>query len=87
LQVGVASYLISLLQQENTDRIASLFDATGFWDAIAADPFSRPEWLEAVRMAPSIKPGYYTILSSRDVTPEVEQILTHDPRLVKCFQD
>ncbi len=86
LQVGVASYLISLLQKENTERIVSLFDATGFWDAIAADPFSRTEWLEAVRIAPSIKPGYYTILSSREVLPEVEQILTHDPRLTRCFQ-
>ncbi len=86
LQVGVASYLVSLLQKENTDRIASLFDATGFWDAIAADPFSRTEWLEAVRMAPSIKQGFYTVLSSRDVMPEVEQILTHDPRLRPCFR-
>src|SRR5262249_6521241 len=41
LQVGAASYLVSILQGENTDRIAELFDATGFWDAIAADPFSR----------------------------------------------
>ena len=32
-----------------------LFDATGFWDAIAADPFSRAEWLQAVRAAPSVK--------------------------------
>lgn len=86
LQVGVATYLISLLQQENTDRIASLFDATGFWDAITADPFSRTEWLEAVRIAPAIKPGYYTVLSSRDVLPEVARILTQDPRLTPCFQ-
>ena len=58
-----------------------MFDATGFWDAIAADPFSRAEWLAAVRVAPSIKEGFYTVLSSRDVLPEVERILTEDPRL------
>jgi hypothetical protein len=86
LQVGVASYVISILQKENTVRIASLFDATRFWDAIAADPFSRAEWLEAVRMAPAMKQGLYTVLSSRDVLPEVEQLLTDDPRLTRCFQ-
>jgi len=86
LQVGVATYLVSVLQGENTERIAGLFDATGFWDVIAADPFSRAEWLAAVRAAPPIKEGYYTVLSSRDVMPEVEQLLTHDPRLAPCFR-
>src|SRR6185295_621801 len=40
-QVGVATYIASVLQGINSDRIAALFDATGFWSAIAADPFSR----------------------------------------------
>lgn len=86
LQVGVASYVISILQGENTERIADLFNATGFWDAIIADPFSRAEWMAAVRMAPSIKEGFYTVLSSRDVLPEVEAILTKDQRLTRCFR-
>lgn len=85
LQVGVASYLVSILQGENTERIAALFDATGFWDTIASDPFSRAEWLTAVRAAPAVKEGFYTILSSRDVMPEVEHLLTHDGRLARCF--
>jgi glycerol-1-phosphate dehydrogenase [NAD(P)+] len=86
LQVGVASYLISILQGENSDRIIALFDATGFWDAIVADPFSRAEWLDAVRAAPSIKEGFYTVLSSRDVLTEVEALLHDDPYLVRCFR-
>ena len=86
LQVGVASYLVSILQGQNTERIAALFDATGFWDAIAADPFSRAEWLAAVRAAPAVKDRFYTVLSSRDVLPEVEKLLNHDPRLARCFR-
>jgi len=87
LQVGIAAYLVSILQGGNTDRIAGLFDVTGFWDAVAEDPFSRSEWLQAIRAAPSVKEGHYTVLSSRDVLPEAEQILTHDPHLRGCFQD
>lgn len=86
LQVGVASYLIALLQGENAARIAALFDATGFWDVVAADPFSRDEWMTAVRSAPAVKEGFYTVLSSRDVLPEVERLLTDDPQLARCVR-
>lgn len=86
LQVGVASYLVSILQGEHAEQIAALFDATGFWDVIAEDPFSRSEWLAAVRAAPSIKENFYTVLSSRDFVPEVEELLAHDPRLRRCFR-
>lgn len=87
LQVGVASYLVSLLQGEHTDRIAGLFDATGFWDEVARDPFPRAEWAAAVRAAPAVKDGFYTVLSSRDVRPEVDRLLRDDPRLARCFHD
>jgi glycerol-1-phosphate dehydrogenase [NAD(P)+] len=87
LQVGIATYIVSVLQGNNTERIAALFDATGFWSAIAEDPFSRSEWLAAIRMAPSIKDAYYTVLSSRDVVPEVERMLTSDVHLRRCFRD
>ena len=85
LQVGVATYVVSLLQGQNSGRIASLFDATGFWRAIAGDPFDRAEWLEAARVAPSVKPGFYTVLSSRDCLPEIETALHSDPNLQPCF--
>ena len=85
LQVGVATYLISLLQGQNSKRIAALFDTTGFWQAIASNPFDRAEWLEATRMAPSIKSDFYTVLSSRDCLPEIEKALNSDPNLRQCF--
>jgi glycerol-1-phosphate dehydrogenase [NAD(P)+] len=90
LQVGVATYLISLLQDrnsgQNSARIAALFDSTGFWRAIASDPFDPAEWLEAARIAPSIKSDFYTVLSSRDCLPEIESALYTDPNLRQCFR-
>jgi glycerol-1-phosphate dehydrogenase [NAD(P)+] len=86
LQVGVATYLISLLQGQNSSRIASLFHDTGFWRTIASDPFDRAEWLEAARVAPSIKSDFYTVLSSRDCLPEIETALRSDPNLRHCFR-
>ncbi|VTR97144.1 iron-containing alcohol dehydrogenase family protein [Tuwongella immobilis] len=87
LQVGVATYLMSLLQQNQSDRIAQVFAKTGFWDAIADDPFIRAEWLHAVSIAPTIKQPFFTILSIRDQLPEVERLLHTDPVLLRCFRD
>ena len=87
LQVGIATYIVNILQGTHTDRIGELFDAAGFWAAIAEDPFSRSEWLQAVQAAPSVKLDFYTVLSSRDVLPEVDHILANDPRLKECFQN
>lgn len=86
LQVGVATYLVSLLQGLHTAAIADLFTASGFWDAIAEDPFSRDEWLAAAREAPAIKPDFATILSTRDCLPEIERALATDPYLQLCFR-
>ncbi len=87
LQVGVAAYLVSLLQGQNSAAIADLFAKTGFWDAVAADPFRRGDWLEALRRAPSIKQDFYTVLSSRDCLPEADQFLRTDPHLQRCVTD
>lgn len=85
LQVGVATYLVSLLQQRQSNTIAELFARTAFWDAIAQDPFSAAEWLEAVRIAPGMKSNFYTVLSTRDVLPEVQHALRNDRWLAPCF--
>lgn len=87
LQVGVATYLVSLLQGHLSDVIARLFEKTGFWDTVAKDPFSKVEWLAAVRRAPTIKEGFFTVLSTRDVLPAVAEALNSDPWLRRCFHD
>lgn len=87
LQVGVATYLVSRLQGgQHSALIQKLFTETGFWKAIKADPFDRAEWLEAARVAPSIKANFYTVLTSRDCRPEIEEMLSKDPWLQGCFR-
>lgn len=86
LQVGMATYIISLLQERGANEtINKLFEQTGFWEEIKKDPFLKTEWLQAVEQAPSIKNGFYTILSSRNCLPEVQKIIETDPALRGCF--
>ena len=51
------------------------------------DPFSRQEWLTAVRRAPTIKDDYFTVLSLRDCLGEARAIMEGDSRLAGCFTD
>lgn len=85
LQVGVATYLVSRLQNNQSDLIARLFRHTGFWEVVRQNPFRKREWLDAVRQAPSIKSDFYTILSERDQTTEVERLIEEDSNLRGCF--
>ncbi len=85
LQVGMATYLISQLQDRGTERIAHLFDQIGFWEAIKKDPFVKREWLDAVQMAPTIKQDFYTVLSQKNWLPVISHILNTDPRLQGLF--
>lgn len=85
LQVGLATYVVSRLQGQGTARIADAYDHTGLWRGLTAAPIPRDVWLEAVRMAPSIKPDRYTILHDRDCVPEVARMLVDDERLRGCF--
>ena len=85
LQVGVATYLVSRVQHNQSERIAGLFDRTAFWTEIESDPFSLSEWKEALRLAPTIKEDFYTVLSQEGATAEAEVILLSDPRLRACF--
>jgi len=85
LQVGEASYLVSLLQGENTDVIAELLEVTGFWVTITADPFSLSEWQAALQLAPTPKDDFYTILSVPERLSEADRLLTDNVRLASCF--
>ncbi len=85
LQVGVAAYLVSHLQRGPSKIIAELFEKTGFWDVIRQDPFQWNEWIGAINLAPILKEGFYTVLSSRDCLPELEQLIETDPWLQGVF--
>jgi glycerol-1-phosphate dehydrogenase [NAD(P)+] len=86
LQVGVATYWMSLLQKESSADIAELFAATGFWDIVIEDPFLLPEWLKALDKAPSIKPGYFTVLTLPDSKQQAIDILHSDHLSRRCFK-
>jgi glycerol-1-phosphate dehydrogenase [NAD(P)+] len=85
LQVGVATYLCARLQGQGAEEVAGLFDRTGFWESVEADPFDRGEWERALVRAPTIKEGFHTVLSEDGAIDRGRGLLREDPRLNRCF--
>ena len=66
IQVGIATYLCSLLQNNRHQQVKDFLLKTGFFNFVSQDPINKQEFIKALELAPSIKQNYYTILSEKD---------------------
>jgi len=79
IQVGVATYLCALLQEnEDTKSIIDVFQETGFTAFVQKDPFAKKDFVEALKLAPTIKSNYYTILSETDSFEKAVRYVEND---------
>jgi glycerol-1-phosphate dehydrogenase [NAD(P)+] len=85
IQVGLAAYVVSRLQNNRSELIGTAFEQTGFWTGVRSRPVSRREWLAAVKAA-SAGGKRYTVLATRDCLPEVAALIESDPTLAGCFR-
>lgn len=82
IQVGTATYLCALLQNnENIEDIKIVIEKTGFLKCIQNDPFNYMEFIEALKLAPTIKSNYYTILSEYDIYDRALDFIKNDELL------
>ncbi len=88
LQVGLAAYLCSQLPGSDPAvhaRIAAVLDRLHFWPAAAGQRLTPELLVDALKLAPSIKPGYFTVLSSPESLPRAREILNADRRLLTAL--
>lgn len=79
LQVGVASYLCAMLQNNpETSGLREVFTKTGFFDFVASNPLTKADFVAALKLAPSIKNNYYTVLSEKDSFDRAVKLIAED---------
>ena len=79
IQVGVATYAISILQNNSKQELIKLLlEETGFFDFVRQNPLNRNEFIEAVKYAHNIKEGYYTILSEEGSVDKLIDFINTD---------
>ena len=86
IQVGIATYLMSKVQNHRFERVNTIFTDTGFWNYVSTLGLDRGDYERAIDMAPSIKPFRHTYLHEEKYRELAKQILREDAVLQKVFQ-
>jgi glycerol-1-phosphate dehydrogenase [NAD(P)+] len=83
VQVGVACVATMWAQgNPHRDTVLRVLDETGFHAWVVANPLEREAFVAAVRAAPSVRPGYHTVLSEPDMDDRLVEHLRDDPYYV-----
>lgn len=85
LQVGLATYLMGIVQGQDVSDIDSLFETTGFWAYWQEHPMPKRLWQQAIELAPSLKKDFITILDDKEAHERALELLDGNPRLVSCL--
>lgn len=85
IQVGVATYLMSRVQNHRYIRVNAIFEKTGFWDYVSTLNLNRDDYMRAIDMAPEIKPHRHTYLHEEQYRELAKKILCEDDVLKRVF--
>lgn len=85
VQVGVATYLMSMVQEHRAPRIRTFLTDTGFFDYVETLDLKVQDYLEAIDYAPGIKPFRHTYLHEEIYREKAKEILVSDDILKRIF--
>lgn len=85
VQVGIATYLMSLVQDHRYKRVDTIFTQTGFWKYVEALQMKRRDFEDAIDMAPTIKPFRHTYLHEEIYREKAKELLRTDIHLSKIL--
>lgn len=86
IQVGVATYLMSRVQNHRYQRVNTIFADTGFWDYVKTLELKREDYEQAIDAAPSIKPYRHTYLHEEKYRKMAKRLLWEDDVLNKILK-
>lgn len=80
LLVGLASIATMWLQEHpRLDDVVAVLTDTGFMDFVRDHPLDRGAFIEAIRLAPSIKDDYFTILTPTGNVARLVEFVSESP--------
>lgn len=85
IQVGIATYLMSLVHDHRYKRVHTVLSDTGFFDYVETLHLNVEDYIKAVDLAPSIKPFRHTYLHEEQYRELAKKLLTTDETLRNIF--
>lgn len=81
VQVGIATYLMSVVQDHRYERVNTVFTDTGFWNYVKTVGMRKEDFAKAIEMAPDVKPHRHTFLHEECYRKKALEVLYKDPIL------
>lgn len=85
IQVGVATYIMSVVQDHRYKRVNTVLTQTGFWEYVATLGMKKEDFIKAIDLAPSIKPHRYTYLHEEKYRETAKRVVSEDGILNKAL--
>jgi glycerol-1-phosphate dehydrogenase [NAD(P)+] len=86
IQVGVATYLCAILQNNQVEQVRNFLTNTGFINFVKNNPLNKADFIEAIKIAPTMKQNYYTILSEPDSIKKAIELLNNEELLKQMIK-
>lgn len=86
IQVGIAAYLMSVVQNHRYQRVNTIFTDTGFWNYVETLELKREDYEKAIDLAPTIKPYRHTYLHEEKYRDLAKQVLREDEMLKRILK-
>ncbi|MBU8909142.1 iron-containing alcohol dehydrogenase, partial [Desertibacillus haloalkaliphilus] len=86
IQVGIATYIMAKVQNHRTERVTKVFERTGFFSFVSTLPLQKEEFIQAIELAPTIKPNRFTYLHEKLYRDQAIELLEKDAILVDLFK-
>lgn len=87
IQVGIATYLMSLVQNHRYKRVHTILTDTGFFDFVETLKLDIHDYERAIDLAPSIKPFRHTYLHEKKYRVRAKELLKEDETLQRIFRN
>lgn len=81
VQVGVATYIMSVVHDHRYKRVNTVLTDTGFWNYAATLGMRKEDFCEAIDRAPAVKPHRYTYLHEERYREDAKRVVMEDPML------
>lgn len=75
IQVGIATYIISLVQEHRYQRIEKFFTETGFFEYCKSLSLKKEDYMDAIDAAPSVKPFRHVYLHEERYREKAKEII------------
>jgi glycerol-1-phosphate dehydrogenase [NAD(P)+] len=85
IQVGIATYIMAVVQNHRYVRINTVFNETGFWNYVETLGMKKEDFIKAIDLAPSIKPHRHTYLHEEKYRDMAKKVVMEDEVLSRIL--